>query len=120
MADPDQTPESLKRLVERRRDKIDLHAVADRKWVDQAITAISALTAERDALAGENAGLKAVFEAGLQVQDQYRTRAEQAEAKLREINVLAREARTVEGISIALALQTIETLSRSTSQGGEG
>lgn len=98
----------------------------------EAAAAISGLMAERDALAGENAGLKAVFEAGLQVQDQYRTRAEQAEAKLREIAEICAtqagmtDASADKGKSLAAshvrgkALDRIATIARSTSQGGEG
>lgn len=136
MADPTQTPEALKRLVERlngvyRIPITDGHGPAGGEEPDnpnefvrtfeappiqrEAAAAISALTAEQDARDGEIA-------AAVECCKDYAAAREQAEATLREIAEIMSggvdfEDDATESMS---KLRRVSKIARSTSQGGEG
>lgn len=111
MADPDLTPEALKRLVER----LSNITPRDSGYAflgHEAAAAISALTAERDARDGEIA-------AAVECCKDYAAAREQAEARLQEIEAEMRAWRKDPRMDWPRN-QIGRILSRSTSQGGEG
>lgn len=127
MADPTQTPEALKRLCERLNTEmvwpqsamgVDVLAITH-PLCHEAAAAISALMAERDAMVGE--AVKATKLHLAQI-----TRAEQAEAGLREIAEIAAHGMpghavdTEAATELSSRLDRIATIARSTSQGVEG